>query len=352
LRRNKCFIAIVLISILLVAYGRVLATYGYEAPENAEGSRSLVLAALSLREGVFPWNMEVQDTHPIAVPTDSVALNLDGMETGEDEIRMTEGAGDALAASGEDAAGGSAGVTESDGTRPQAGPGAPEPPEKEHYLRPGDEGWPPEFITVDEDYFADALFIGDSRVVGLWAYAPIEGATYYGRTAMTITNMFSCKVETDADVKTVQEGLENHRFGKIYIKVGINEIGTGNTEYFVNNYRERLQELMALQPQALIYIQGVMHVDAHKDATERYINNTLINERNEGLRALAEEVGAIYLDINEVYDDESGCLPGDMTGDGVHLYAQCYTPWHDYLFTHAIPWGTVLPQQDTSGNKK
>lgn len=351
MRRNLCFITIVLVSIALIAYGRVLASYGYEAPEDAEGSRSLVLAALNLREGVFPWNMEVQEHHPILAAADPVALNLGTVEDGEDEIRMAEGAGDTMVApeisdtTVTQTTAGNASETDVSGTDPDAAG-------KDSLLRPGDEGWPPEFITVDEDYFADALFIGDSRVVGLWAYAPIEGATYYGRTAMTISNMLDCKVETNDEVKTVLEGLENHQFAKVYIKVGINEIGTGNTEYFVSKYRERLEELRLLQPQALFYIQGVMHVDAHKNATERYINNTLIDERNEGLRALAEEVGAIYLDINEVYDDEDGCLPSDMTGDGVHLYAQCYAPWHDYLLTHAIPWEADLPEEVSPGAKK
>ncbi len=351
MRRNLCFIIIVSLSILLIAYGRVLASYGYEAPENAEGSKSLVLAALNLREGVFPWNMEKQDTHPMVAMQTPVQLNLDSTDAGDSTDGVAESESNPVpAAEGDDTtttvtSSGDAGETE---TAANEGGGSDE----DRPLRPGDEGWPPEFITVDEDYFSDALFIGDSRVVGLWAYAPIEGATYYGRTAMTISNMFSCKVETNDEVKTVQEGLENHQFAKVYIKVGINEIGTGNTEYFVSNYRERILELQMLQPQALFYIQGIMHVDAHKNATERYINNTLINERNEGLRALAEEVGAIYLDINEVYDDENGCLPSDMTGDGVHLYAQCYTPWHDYLLTHAIPWEADLPEESAPGAKK
>ena len=90
MRRNLCFIIIVSLSILLIAYGRVLASYGYEAPENAEGSKSLVLAALNLREGVFPWNMEKQDTHPMVAMQTPVQLNLDSTDAGDSTDGVAE----------------------------------------------------------------------------------------------------------------------------------------------------------------------------------------------------------------------------------------------------------------------
>ena len=43
-----------------------------------------------------------------------------------------------------------------------------------------------------------------------------------------------------------------------------------------------------------------------------------------------------YLDLNPVFDDESGALRADYSGDGVHVRAPYYTQWRDYLFQFGV----------------
>lgn len=192
------------------------------------------------------------------------------------------------------------------------------------------------FATVDDAYFADAVFIGDSRMQGVYEYAGMEEADFLAKVSMTIYNMMNTKVTTNGHNETVREALTERQYGKIYIMVGINEIGTADTEYFVRNYQAVLDEIRTLQPDALIVIQAIMHVSGNLDRKDPYFNNANINERNDALKELANGNDIFYIDINEVYDDENGNLRQEVTADDVHLLGNCYELWHTFFLEHGI----------------
>ena len=135
---------------------------------------------------------------------------------------------------------------------------------------------------------------------------------------------------------TVDQALSEHQFAKIYIMLGLNEIGTGNTEYFCNKYKEVLDRIRELQPDAIIYIQGIMHVTAHKSDNDKHFNNTNINERNEALSQFADNKTIFYMDMNEAVDDENGNLIAELSFDDVHLKASSYQRWYEFLLNHGI----------------
>lgn len=194
----------------------------------------------------------------------------------------------------------------------------------------------PVYAAVDDAYFADAVFIGDSRMQGVYEYAGLEEADFLAKVSMTIYNMMNTKVTTNGHNETVREALTDRRYGKIYIMVGINEMGTGDTEYFIRNYQAVLEEIRTLQPDALIVIQAIMHVSGDLDRKDPYFNNANINERNEALKELANGKDIFYIDVNEVYDDENGNLRQEVTADDVHLLGNCYGLWHTFFMEHGI----------------
>ncbi len=318
IRRNICLIATILSSLALEGYGQLLSESGFAAPQEGVGS-NIALAALTLREGVFPWNME-ENVPPVMAEAGEEPAAESEPQTDAAAISETEIAGDPAAA-----------VIETAAEETPAETAVPEAA-----AEVAAEAAATAFTTVTEDYFSDAVFIGDSRIVGVCEYAGIPNATYYAKTSMTIYKMLNSRVETNKDVRTVREGLQTHKFRKVYLMVGLNEVGVGNTEYFINNYRDVVREIQEMQPDALIYIQGIMHVSARLDRKDNVFSNETINRRNDALAALAEEMGAVYLDINEVYDDENGNLPASYTADDVHLKANHYDLWHDFYLTHAV----------------
>lgn len=197
----------------------------------------------------------------------------------------------------------------------------------------------PEFITVDASYFDDALFIGDSRTVGLMQYCKeLDGhATFYCQQALTIFNLLTREVvKTDHGKISIDQALQEKQFGKIYLMIGINEMGTGNDDYFIKHYQAAIERIHALQPNAIIYLEAIMHVTGRKNASDPIFNNTRINRRNERIKALADNVTYFYIDMNEAIDDANGNLRKDLSYDDAHLLGSSFGYWYDFLKTHAI----------------
>ncbi|MBO4456158.1 MAG: acylhydrolase [Butyrivibrio sp.] len=196
-----------------------------------------------------------------------------------------------------------------------------------------------ELTEVTEDYFDDALFIGDSRTVGLSEYCEelSARATFYAQVSLSIHKVLEKDfIETDEGKITVEQALEDEEFAKIYIMLGLNEMGVGDVDTFINKYGEVLARIRELQPNAIIYIQGIMHVSEQKSEKDKIFNNPSINERNEALKQFANGKDIFYIDMNEAIDDENGNLIADLTNDGVHLKASAYQGWYEFLLHHAI----------------
>ena len=199
---------------------------------------------------------------------------------------------------------------------------------------------PPCFSTVEDDYFADALFIGDSRTVGMYEYGGLEDiSTFYAATGLTVYKLFDSAIVTVPGQKkkiTVEEALQSNQFQKIYLMIGINEMGTGTVESFAKKYEEVVNHLRELQPEAIIYIQGIMKVTTARSEQGDYITNEGIEARNEAISLLEDKERIFYLDVNPELCDETGGLKEEYTFDGVHLKAQYIEIWKDFLKTHAI----------------
>lgn len=195
------------------------------------------------------------------------------------------------------------------------------------------------YTTVEDEYFSDAVFIGDSRTVGLFEYGGLEDVTtFYASTGLTIFKLFESKIEVPGQKEkiTIEQALSEQQFSKIYLMLGINEMGRGDLEGFLAKYSEVLTHLKELQPDAIIYLQGIMKVTTKRSEQGDYISNPGIEERNAGIAAFADNVKVYYLDVNPLICDETGGMEPSYTTDGVHLKAQFIPIWKDFLKQHAV----------------
>lgn len=200
------------------------------------------------------------------------------------------------------------------------------------------DGSEPVYMTVEDDYFSDAVFIGDSRTMGLYEYGALEEiTTFYASKGLTVYKMFDSPiVEENGQKLTVEEALQQNHFKKIYLMIGINEMGTGTVETFTEAYKEAAAHLLELQPDAILYVQGIMKVTTERSQKGDYITNEGITARNEALAGLADNKRIFYLDVNDLICDETGGMEPSYTFDGVHLKAQYIDIWKDFLKSHAI----------------
>ncbi len=187
-------------------------------------------------------------------------------------------------------------------------------------------------------YFDDAAFLGDSRTLGISDYAGLETADFYCDSGMMIFKILEDDVtyqKTGSKVK-MTEVLQNKEYGKIYIMLGMNELGYGDTEMYLDQYRQVLQQIREWQPKAIIYIMANLHVSREKNNMETEFNNININAKNAASASLANGTDVFYLDVNPVFTDEEGYLKSELTFDGVHLYAKHYDAWREFLLEHAV----------------
>lgn len=213
-----------------------------------------------------------------------------------------------------------------------------------------------EYALKNESYFNDAAFLGDSRTLGISDYAGLSGADFFCDNGMTIYKLFEDdgvtyqKTGEKVDLKQI---LQEKRYGKIYIMLGMNELGYGNTLMYMKQYLKVIQQIKDWQPGVIIYIMANLHVSREKDNTDTEFNNININDKNVASARLANGRDIFYLDCNPLFTDAQGYLQEELTFDGVHLYAQHYDKWRDFLYAHCVEreeGETAAMRQEGSGN--
>lgn len=192
-----------------------------------------------------------------------------------------------------------------------------------------------DFTTAGDDYFDGACFIGDSRTVGISKYSGIENAVFLCRTSLSIYDYNKPTIDYEGKRTSIKDVLSQKQFSKIYLMLGINESGVGTSEMFFNSYRDVVADIRMLQPDALIFIQGNLLVTANKSGASG-IKNENITERNALISTLANQRDIFYIDINESSLCENGALIAAYTWDQVHIRAQYYPIWKEFLLSHAI----------------
>ncbi|MEA4994525.1 MAG: GDSL-type esterase/lipase family protein [Oscillibacter sp.] len=194
-----------------------------------------------------------------------------------------------------------------------------------------------ENISVEESYFADAAFVGDSRTEGFQLYSGLKEGTYFCSVGATVQTIMDKETqEGPSGPETILNALSRESYGKIYIMLGINELGWYRTEEFTEQYAKVIARIREDHPEAAIVIQSLPPVSAKQDAKRSYVKNERIVLFNGLLEELAAQEGCIFLDVASAVTDENGTLPTELTTDGVHLNTAGCKKWLEYLREHPV----------------
>jgi lysophospholipase L1-like esterase len=199
----------------------------------------------------------------------------------------------------------------------------------------------PQVASIDtsetDDYFSNALFIGDSRTQGLLLYSNLGNANYYAARGLTVEQVFKkAVVDSTSGKLTVSDALSRRAFGKVYLMFGLNELGWNSADKFIEQYGLVIERVKETQPDAIIYVQSIMPVSSWKSAKDPVHNNPNIARFNEMIEQLANEKNVIYLNTSDGVADESGVLPDEASSDGIHLNKKYCIKWEEYLRAHEL----------------
>ncbi len=125
---------------------------------------------------------------------------------------------------------------------------------------------------------------------------------------------------------------------KLFINIGSNDLNLpGDTvNNMANKYRALLKKIMEALPACEITLLAFYPVRPESEAgpgEEGRIVRTkaLVNEANIAVKALAEELGLNYLDLNAPLMDENGYMKKEISTDQIHFSPAGYLPVYEQL---------------------
>ena len=205
----------------------------------------------------------------------------------------------------------------------------------------------PEREAVDNSYFEDAAFVGDSRTDGFLIYSGIGCGKNLTSNGLSIFKLAEKKALTiNGKDYTLLEALALEQYGKVYLSLGVNELGYYDDEGFYQSYLDAIDAIRAIQPNAVIYIQGLIPLNEEviaQSGGRTYLTNEHLRVYNDLMRRAAQEKQVVFLDLYSEFVDENGALPAEASKDGVHLRSDWCKQWLAYLQTHTVDYDTLYP---------
>lgn len=191
---------------------------------------------------------------------------------------------------------------------------------------------PPQPVLPSE--FDNSLFIGDSRTLGLLYYGGLGNADVFATRGMTASRALSESVSvksTSYEIK-LENLLEQKKYQRIYIMLGINEIG-GTIEGIKRTYTTLFNKVHAAQPEAQIYVCANLLISHSRSERDTIYNNTRLRAINDYIKSLADGNLIKYVDVNEIFSDSHGAFGAAYTTDDFHPMPKYYKQWVQWLGT-------------------
>lgn len=113
--------------------------------------------------------------------------------------------------------------------------------------------------------------------------------------------------------KQLPDALADSGVSRVFIMLGINDIGVVGVDRSIENWDVFIDRIREKCPDIDIYIQSCTPMYGSSQGKE--LNNGLIDEYNERLRALAEEKGCCFVEVGKYFKDENGDLIPTLTKD-------------------------------------
>lgn len=192
---------------------------------------------------------------------------------------------------------------------------------------------------VDDSYFDDAVFLGDSLTVGMTYLPYVNQDNVLGVTGIHLHQVLDNKAypTRSGRMTTAVRAVEERKPAKIYLMLGTNGLAYTDMEDMIKDYTRLVTLLKEDNPDADIYIQSI------PPATQSYVRNNSgftvkkVVEYNTALLNMAKEQECYFLDTYSQFVTESGYLPRSLSSDnGVHLNDDAYDIMFRYLKTHTV----------------
>ena len=194
-----------------------------------------------------------------------------------------------------------------------------------------------DLTPLPDEWFDDALFLGDSITATLQAWCTVNEA--FGDAQFLAPKSYSIwkdvfpvrQIAYRAEYWTAREVIGETGAKKLFLMVGMNDIasdnGVENTMKYWDDYLAGIRESC---PDVTVFIQSL--VPTYKTAGSQGLGNEKVDRYNDELRSFCEENGCIYVDIASGLKDSDGNLVDAYSFDRyVHLNDDGAAVWAEQL---------------------
>lgn len=187
--------------------------------------------------------------------------------------------------------------------------------------------------TDTADDLSDAVFIGDSRTVGMMNSTDKPQATFLCAVGLNIDTVLESTdiAQGDGTVGTLEQALSSRQFGRVFISFGTNEMGWPYIDVFEEHYANMVRTIQSYQPNAEIYLIGILPLAQSQDTDGDAVNNENAKTFTAAIEKVAGELGVHYLDCSAAVADENGYLPEEASPDGIHMVADYCLYWQNFI---------------------
>jgi len=195
--------------------------------------------------------------------------------------------------------------------------------------------------VADDSFFDDAVFLGDSRTEGLQLFSGLKHGDFFWARGMTVFRADSedyRPFEIGGQKLSMMEALALKQYAKVYIMLGVNELGYP-AESYESGLGALLDKVLELQPDAVVYLQIMPPLNdtvCRRSGLASYINSENLAKFNEAVVRQAAEKRVVLLNTAEAYAGPDGQLPAELAADGCHFTSGAYGRWADYLRCHVM----------------
>lgn len=165
------------------------------------------------------------------------------------------------------------------------------------------------------NYDSDIVFFGDSLTIRTDFQAAYPDYKIFN---------FGCAGDNLTEMKSRTYVIKSLSPNKIFFLGGINSLSNCRIDKAINMYRSIVDELLADNPNAEIYVQSVLPV---KD--DRHLNDKIV-EMNTLIKSLADEYDITYINLYPLFEND-GIMKDEYTTDGTHLSEEGISVWLDAL---------------------
>lgn len=211
-----------------------------------------------------------------------------------------------------------------------------------------------EYTQVDDSYFNDAVFIGDSISYGFELYVTekrangetvlgeaqflTSGSLSYGNSLWDVSDE-SVHPTYNGEKMKLEDAIVQIKPGKIFILLGTNDVALYGVEQTIANADTEISRMLEASPGAEIFIMSTTPKYSPAESNvDGALNNADIDALNVAMRQFAVEKGYNFMNIAPLFKDETGGLAADYCSDkegmGIHFTSAAYDIWLDFLYSY------------------